>query len=133
MEVNLESKLVPCPCLTSICLFCMPPFQNSEGYDFTAEKAEEYINLFLQEFKEGKAKKVKVKGPTLIESLMLFIGTNSLYIVLFVIGAIIFVHIIWGSADRDYIGIRPTDYSGNEERRNPSMSSNNDTSSVKED
>ena len=124
---------MPCLCLTSICLFCMPPCQNSEGYDFTAEKAEEYINLFLQEFKEGKAKKVKVKGPTLIESLRFFIGTNSFYIVLFVIGAIIFAHSIWGSADRDYIGIRPMDYNGNAERRNPLMSSSNDTSSVKED
>jgi uncharacterized protein YxeA len=106
--------------------------QSSEAYNLDGERIQEYITMFLQEFKEGRAKKLKVKGPTFIESLRSFLAENILYIVLVVIVAIFSVQAIWGSADKDYIGISPRNYNGDTDRQNPS-SSINDVGPTKEE
>lgn len=72
-------------------------FVSAEGYDFGGERAEAYITFFLQEFKEGKAKKLNVKGPSFMEFVRSLISMKSVYILFFIVGVIIFAQNIWGS------------------------------------
>ncbi|KAH7444858.1 hypothetical protein KP509_02G094300 [Ceratopteris richardii] len=65
-------------------------FMSAENYDFGGENSESYITFFLQEYKEGKVKKLSMKGPSFTDFLWSLIGIRSVYI-LVVITAVIFL------------------------------------------
>ena len=111
-----------------------PLFQSAEGYDFSDERAGSYITFFLQEFKEGKAKKINVKGPTLTEFLQSLISVRSVYILVPIIAMIIFARSIWTSVGTDDVVGKRTVYDDDTtNERNPPTFASNDNSSVKED
>ena len=108
-------------------------FQSAEGYDFSDERAASYITFFLQEFKEGKAKKVNVKGPTLTEFIQSLISVRSVYLLLLIIAMIIFARSIWTSVGTDVVGKRIVYDNDTTIERNPPTFTSSDNSSVKED
>eukprot|EP00250_Pteridium_aquilinum_P008794 c18213_g1_i1 orf=698-2020(-) len=76
-------------------------FVSAEDYDFGGERAEAYITFFLQEYKEGKAKKLDVKGPSFTEFIWSLISMRSVYILLVIAGVIIFAQSLLGSDSGD--------------------------------
>lgn len=108
-------------------------FVNNEGYDFTGERAEAYITFFLQDYKEGKATRHKTKGPSFTEYLASNISFKTVYILIFIVGVIIFAQNIWGS-DSTETGKRHgnvgNSHETNYEHSSPSKSSGSNSSGL---
>ncbi|KAI5063402.1 hypothetical protein GOP47_0021949 [Adiantum capillus-veneris] len=60
-------------------------FLSAENYDFGGERAESYITFFLQEYKEGKAKQLNMKGPSFTDFLWSLISMRSVYILVLIV------------------------------------------------
>jgi hypothetical protein len=108
-------------------------FQSAEDYDFSGERAGSYITFFLQEFKEGKAKKVNVRGPTLTEFLWSLVSVRSLYLIMFIIALIFFGRNGWGPIGTEKVVCEQSIDRSNNEKKNPLASSSSDNISVKEE
>ncbi|MCO5576558.1 hypothetical protein L7F22_030370 [Adiantum nelumboides] len=65
-------------------------FLSGENYDFGGERADSYITFFLQEYKEGRAKQLNMKGPSFRDFIWSLFSMRSVYI-LVLIAAVFFL------------------------------------------
>ncbi|MCO5570740.1 hypothetical protein L7F22_024468 [Adiantum nelumboides] len=59
-------------------------FLSGENYDFGGERSDSYITFFLQEYKEGRAKQLNMKGPSFTDFIWSLFSMRSVYILVLI-------------------------------------------------